>query len=48
MLITSPVGYVVKCSLWKPNILAFFNLGSWLRHSVAAAGTEFKEGTGGE
>jgi len=26
--------------------LAFFNLGSWLRHSVAAAGTEFKDRTG--
>ena len=29
MLITSPVGYVVKCILWRPNILTFFNLGRW-------------------
>jgi len=39
MLITSPVGNVVKCSLWRPNILPLFNLGSWylwLQHSVAA------------
>jgi len=27
MLITSPVGYVVKCSSWRPNILTLFNLG---------------------
>jgi len=27
MLITSPVWYVVKYILWKPNILPLFNLG---------------------
>jgi len=27
MLITSPVRYVVKSILWKPNILPLFNLG---------------------
>jgi len=26
-LITCPVGYVLKCSLWRPNILLVFNLG---------------------
>jgi len=40
MLITPPVWYVVKCILWKPNILPLFNLGWWylwsLQHSVAA------------
>jgi len=36
MLITTPIGHVDKCSLWKPNILLLFNLGWWLQHSVAA------------
>jgi len=27
MLIMCPVEYVVKCSLWRPNILPLFNLG---------------------
>jgi len=26
-LITCPVGYVLTCSLWRPNILLLFNLG---------------------
>ena len=25
MLITSPAWYVIKCSLWRPNILPLFN-----------------------
>jgi len=35
MVITSPVGNVVKCSLCRHNILPLFNL-SWLQNSVAA------------
>jgi len=27
MLITCPVGYVLNCSLWRPNILLLFSLG---------------------
>jgi len=26
-LMTCPVGYVLKCSLWRPNILLLSNLG---------------------
>ena len=40
ILIMSPVWYVVKYSLWRPNILSLFNLGWenvwWLQHSIAA------------
>jgi len=26
-LITCPVGYVLKCNLWRLNVLLLFNLG---------------------